>query len=57
MIKTNDWVAKLGYRISLRPTKGEFSEFPGAHSTIVSAPAEGSGFQRTWKMLREKGVG
>jgi succinate dehydrogenase/fumarate reductase flavoprotein subunit len=56
MIRTNDWVAKLGYRISLRSTKGEFSEFPGAPSTIVSAPADGSGFQRTWKMLMENAL-
>jgi succinate dehydrogenase/fumarate reductase flavoprotein subunit len=56
MVKTNDWVASLGYKISLRPTKGEFSEFPGAPSTIVSAPAEGSGFQRTWKMLMENAL-
>jgi succinate dehydrogenase/fumarate reductase flavoprotein subunit len=56
MVKTNDWVAKLGYKISLRPTKGEFSEFPGASTTIVSAPAEGSGFQRTWKMLMENAL-
>jgi succinate dehydrogenase/fumarate reductase flavoprotein subunit len=48
-----DWVRKMGFEYTTRPTKGEYPEFPGAPSTVVCFPKEGQGFSRLWNALKE----
>jgi len=54
--KNAEWIQKIGGKVKLGPTKGEFSEFPGAASTIVCWPGEGQGEARLWNVFKEAAV-
>lgn len=34
-VQTADWIAKMGGKMRVAPSKGEFPEFPGAPSTVI----------------------